>query len=373
MVQIEVLSAELFPYIWGGLGVVVTHLYEQWQAWHVPQRIVSLGPKPQVEVLDEPCAQIIRVPKTFPYFLSPQVQFAAAPIWPWLASNTKGRPTVLHIHSVAFASVALAHRQQWKVPLVYSCHSLVSDEPPSHRRDVVNAQQRALLATADAVVVPSRWLGQRVAATLSGIAPKVLVIPHGAPSQMSPPALPAPRNQPRLLFVGRLIPGKGVEDLLDALALCNHQQPVDLDLVGTGSATYVHQLMTRAQHLGIAARLTWHGYLLPDQLAALYRQPYQAVVVPSHLESFGLVALEALAYGVPLVATQAGGLGEVVSPQVAQIVSPGDPPSIARAVQHLVEHPRETQQQVLRGQEAARQYRWDGIAQRYLDLFSSLS
>lgn len=139
-----------------------------------------------------------------------------------------------------------------------------------------------------------------------------------------------------LLFVGSLITGKGVDLLLEALARC--QQPHRLKLVGEGRQGESYRALARS--LGITDRVEFLGSRSPEELEALYRGA-QLVVVPSRSpETFGLVGVEAMSHGVPVVASAVGAMPEwLVDGETGALFPSGDVPSLARVLDRLLGDP----------------------------------
>jgi glycosyltransferase involved in cell wall biosynthesis len=144
-----------------------------------------------------------------------------------------------------------------------------------------------------------------------------------------------PRDGPpwRLVAVGRASPEKGFDVLLDAVHIARRDgADVTLDIVGDGPDRAA--LEARSTQLGLAGAVRFLG---PLSRVALYERmaTAHAVVVPSRREGLGLVAVEALALGRPVIASQVGGLPEVVTAGTGILVPPGDPAALARALQSL--------------------------------------
>jgi glycosyltransferase involved in cell wall biosynthesis len=143
------------------------------------------------------------------------------------------------------------------------------------------------------------------------------------------------RARDRLLFVGRLLPQKGMEHLLRALAsLPGH---VTLDAVGDGPDA--QRLRNLASELGVSGRVTWRGPQPQPELVELYRAA-TAVVMPSVDEGLGLVAVEAHLCETPVVAFDSGGLRDVVTDgDNGLLVRPMSSDALAAALRSLLDHP----------------------------------
>ncbi len=147
-----------------------------------------------------------------------------------------------------------------------------------------------------------------------------------------------PRDGSRLAFAGRLIRKKGVDVLLAAIGLLGARFPrLHLSIAGEGDERPA--LEAEVARLGLAGRITFAGRLAHD---AVY--PFLAaadvVVMPSRIEPFGLVALEAALMKRPVIASAVDGLPEVVlHGETGLLVPPDDPPALAAAIAHLIADP----------------------------------
>ncbi|TVP59858.1 MAG: glycosyltransferase [Nodularia sp. (in: Bacteria)] len=139
------------------------------------------------------------------------------------------------------------------------------------------------------------------------------------------------QNQ-RILFAGRIVPYKGVEWLIKALALC--EQNIHLDIAGDGwSQPNMEKL---ARQMGLSDRITWHGWCNSEKLEALYQQCF-AVVFPSLWpEPAGLITLEAYAHYRPIIASAVGGIPEHVRDgETGILVPPHNVKQLAAAINEL--------------------------------------
>jgi len=125
----------------------------------------------------------------------------------------------------------------------------------------------------------------------------------------------------RFLFVGRLVPEKGVEVLLDAFVQAREKtaRTLQLSVVGNGPEPYVEALQGRHN---VGADVDWLGRLSREEIDNLYTSHDVAVVPSTWEEPFGLVALEAMAAGLPVIATRSGGLSEIVRPDFNGVLVP---------------------------------------------------
>ncbi len=114
-----------------------------------------------------------------------------------------------------------------------------------------------------------------------------------------------------LLFVGRLEPEKGISELLEAVVLASRETPVELRIVGTGSLFRKVSSAVQAHNAEHVPVINWYPEMALPTLARMICDS-QAVAIPSYEEPFGMVALEAMALGTPVIGVRRGGLAEVV-------------------------------------------------------------
>lgn len=189
---------------------------------------------------------------------------------------------------------------------------------------------RIVLNSADCiVVVTSHWADELSRITTNR---KIVVIPNPAP--MPKTTLTAQRKNEQLLYLGRLCATKGTDDLLEAFVLVKHRFPAAaLVLGGDGDR---ERLRSKARSLGISASVHMVGWITGKAKETLLVES-SIFVLPSYVEGLPMGVLEAMSYGLPVVATRVGGLADVIEHGVdGVLVSPGRVDELALAISQLL-------------------------------------
>jgi D-inositol-3-phosphate glycosyltransferase len=308
------------------------------------------------------------------------------------AAFEPGRYDLLHAHYWLSGQVAAVAAERWGVPLVQSMHTLgkvknlalaTGDcaEPEARIRgegEVVAAADRLVANTAE----EARQLVQ-----LYGADPaRVKTVSPGVDLSLFRPGsvsaarqrLGLPADAVVLVFAGRIQPLKGPDIVLGAAASLLRSCPALADrlvvvFVGGPSGSEVGapgRLDGLAASLGIAGCVRQEPPCPQRELADWYRAA-TIVLVPSHSESFGLVALEAQACGTPVVAAAVGGLRTAVRDGFSGVLVEGhDPASYARVVEKLVAAPARLGELSRGALEHASAFGWPATAERLIDVYS---
>jgi glycosyltransferase involved in cell wall biosynthesis len=182
-----------------------------------------------------------------------------------------------------------------------------------------------------------------------------------------------PRFGPRMIFACRqLFPRKGIRFLIEAAAQLKPRFP-DLHLVIAGDGFERPELVRLAERLGLAGQVTFLGWV-PNAALPPYYRAAAVSVIPSLEEGFGIPAAEAMGCEVPVVATDAGGLPEVVEHGVTGLVVPrGDSTALAGAIDSLLKDPALRERMGKAGRERAlRFFDWDRTAQQLEEIYRKI-
>lgn len=303
------------------------------------------------------------------------------------------RYDLLHSHYWLSGVVALGLREAWGIPVVHMFHTLAELKNAAARhpddlepRPRLEAERR-IARGADRLVAANPVERAHLAWYYGADADRVRVIPCGVDIGLFSPrdsceararlGLDADRV---LLYVGRLAPIKGVETLLRALALLKADGfgARDLRLLVVGGGIEERwdgeggRLRALARRLGVEAWVEFRG-AQPQDLLPEYYAAADLCLMPSLYESFGMVALEAMACGVPVIGSRVGGLAVTIREGVTGALVPeGDPRALAvRIGVLLADEPR---RRALGRQAArwARRFRWPCIAAEVARLYGDL-
>jgi glycosyltransferase involved in cell wall biosynthesis len=218
---------------------------------------------------------------------------------------------------------------------------------------------------ADLVVVPSEFTAKQVMDSFGVAAERVAICPGGAPRWAARGHYP---HHGYFLFVGTLEPRKNVPRLLNAYErLIGHVPDAPpLRIAGRVPDDAV-DLLGRLERPPLQGHATHLGYVRADAKRDLYAGAI-AVLVPSLNEGFGLTALEAMATGVPVVASRRGSLPEVLG-DAALYVDPEDESSIAHAMESIWADPAIGERLAAMGRERATSFSWSASAATLLDAY----
>jgi len=291
---------------------------------------------------------------------------------------------LIHSHYWLSGWVGQSLKAAWQVPHVVMFHTLgevknrhhLDEREPDYRID----GERVVAHDVDRVICASQGEKDMLGSLYGVPASRVTVVPCGVDTEVFRPLervgarkqLGLPAKEPVILFVGRIEPLKGIDVLLRAVSHIEGRFRV-LVIGGDGKdLSRKAELAALAAELRIADKLTFLDAVPHDDLP-LYYNAADICVVPSYYESFGLVAVEAMACGVPVIASRVGGLKEtILDGQTGYLVPWLCPEPFAERLELLLNNEPLRQSLGREARGAAERYHWSEVAARVEDVYHEL-
>jgi glycosyltransferase involved in cell wall biosynthesis len=259
----------------------------------------------------------------------------------WL--SLLGKVRLIHINVSERGSVArkamivtLAH---WlNVPIVIHLHGgefiEFFESIPSLLKSLI---RRMFLAASCTIVLGEKWRAYLIE-RLALDPQRVIVLPNAVPRHERPSPI-RPNQICRIVFLGRITPEKGIDDLLNALSIVNTSETSGMWSLACAGSGNIDKYRMRAEQLGIAKSVTFHGQLNPTAADELLAQA-DVLVLPSHFEVMPMVILEALSHHLAIVSTAVGCVPEILKHDVSGLIVPSkDPQALATSLSRIVREP----------------------------------
>jgi len=292
---------------------------------------------------------------------------------------------LVHSHYWLSGLVGGRLKALWGVPHVVMFHTLGEIKNRAsygeHESELRIGAEAQVLRNADRVICATEQERASLRQLYGARDDKVTVIPLGVDLDRFRPSAKQEaraslglRDERIILFVGRIEPLKGLDILINAAAMLESDVDCAVLVVGGDetSLPQVKELRDLARERGIEHRVAFVGAVDHADLPAYYNAA-DVCVVPSHYESFGLVAVEAMASGVPVVASRVGGLaGTVKDGETGYLIPWLCPEPFAERIDLLLENEPLRQNLGEAAREAMGRYRWENVAASVLELYESL-
>jgi len=290
---------------------------------------------------------------------------------------------ILHSHYWLSALAAQELAQCWHMPHVTMFHTLgrlkqlanPSEGEPSLR---IESEAR-LLRSVDRVITATPDERSQIMRLCGVPAERIEVIPCGVDLMLFTPQnrvlarkqLGLDPHRPVLLFVGRLDPFKGPDILLRAASMM--EEDAQIVIVGgrLSADPDLQKLKALAHHLGLDRRVHFLGARPQSELPMLYSAA-DMTVMPSYHESFGLVAVESLACGTPVIATRAGGLTTIVRHNETGFLVPRGAEFFAARIDLFLRHPALRERMRAAARSSVLRYSWKHIADQVACVYTDL-
>jgi glycosyltransferase involved in cell wall biosynthesis len=296
--------------------------------------------------------------------LDPQ---AIRPIREYLESIVREfQPDVIHLNvCVGWGALAfLLFRSLFPMPIVSTIHSSFFWDGKS-----IPLIEKFFSAV-DQICCVSNSILQEMETRLPSFKDRYRVIHNGLSMPTIAPS-PLPFSPPTLLLLGRLRPEKGFDTALKSFSLLR-ESGLDAKLLIAGEGGQLSLLETLVCELGLTDCAEFVGKVAGEEIPSLINRA-TLVVVPSHFEAFGLVALEAMQMARPVIASRVGGLSELISDgETGLLIPPRDPVTLYSTMRDLLTQPEKAIQMGVQGRKRAAEFTLDQNMMQYEQLYANL-
>ncbi|HDR53723.1 MAG TPA: glycosyltransferase family 1 protein [archaeon] len=321
--KVALLTSELYPVFSGGLGVAVYEMVRH--SRRINRDVNFIVTLPQLDWKGDLDAEVLEVPHQLAFTTYTFTREFNRPDLDWDAANSIKDFNTMMAQLLLTKEVDVVHANDWMTilggmelkrhgkRLVFHIHSTEYDRTNDSPRPWVVDLEREGIHLADAVVTTSQQMKQQLINRYGADPAKVHVVYNGIDVKKFRQILHIGQNKPGekvVLFVGRLTVQKGVWELLHAARLVIEKDP-EVKFLIVGGGEWVKELIKLAIDLGIQNHVIFTGRVSEDELLAAYRI-CDLFVMPSVSEPFGIVALEAMASGKPVLVSKTSGVSEVV-------------------------------------------------------------
>ena len=305
---------------------------------------------------------------------------------------------IIHSHYWLSGIVAGQLKKNWDIPIIQMFHTLSKLKNINRStldREEVGFREKGeqkVMGIADRIIAATDDEADKMSQLYKVDSEKIRVIPPGVdlsrfypiPSDEAKAVVGVPQNESMILFVGRIEPLKGVDKLIYAMAQlrkadifseCPHYLIIiggDPDVQESKMNKEMLRLKKLCADLNMQNLVLFLGKKDQDSLPYYYSAA-ETVVVPSYYESFGLVALEAMACGTPVIATQVGGLSSIVKNQVTGFTIPlDDSNALEEALTKLICKPELRRKMSLNGLKYAKSFSWEKITPKVFHEYKNM-
>ncbi|MBN1993081.1 MAG: glycosyltransferase family 4 protein [Anaerolineae bacterium] len=396
--RILMLSWEYPPNLVGGLGRHVAELSPALAQQHTTVHVVTPTAKP--EDASRTIEDGVVVHRVFTPTLNIQTNIydqavAANQVLQDYARQIDEQFDIIHVHDWLTAFAGMALQKAWNRPLVVTIHATERGRGRGHIDNdlerAIDQTEQYVIEQANHVIVCSRYMLHEVQTYFHTPLSRLDVVFNGVNiddlrNGHSKEELIAFRDrcarpQDRVVFaVARLVYQKGLHRLVEAAPRILAQFP-ETRLIIAGRGPEAKNLKQEAWHLGVADCIDFVGFI-SDKERNRYYQTACCAVFPSLYEPFGIVALEAMALGCPVVVSDVGGLSEIVKhTETGVTIYPDNADSVAWGVMHILANPRRALNYAARAYQTVDElYNWAriarltrGVYRRVLDKYDLVS
>ncbi|GIW06762.1 MAG: glycosyl transferase family 1 [Dehalococcoidia bacterium] len=294
---------------------------------------------------------------------------------------------IIHSHYWLSGRVGRVLRERWDIPHVTMFHTLAEVKNRARigerESDERISSERLIIGEADQIIVASRHEQQQLLRFYEALAEQIAVVPCGVDldrfrpmSRQAARAAVGVTGKHVLLFVGRLEPLKGIDILIRAAAGLEERADVEVIIAGglsDGHPDEPARLRTIAAECGIAEKVRFVGPQSQDRLVELYNAA-DVTVVPSYYESFGLVAIESMACGTPVIASRVGGLSSTVRDgETGYLIPWRCPEAFLERLELLLGNEELRAHFAAAARQSVERFRWSAVAEQIAAVYRCLT
>jgi glycogen(starch) synthase len=277
--------------------------------------------------------------------------------------------SLLHAHDWLVASASIGLKHMFRIPLVATIHSTEYGRRSGIHNDyqrMISSTERWLTREAWRIICCSKYMAKEINSTLGVPEIRTDVVPNGINTALfkTPINLEQLRarfaqpNERLVLFVGRLVHEKGVSTIVEAAP---HLRGLNGKIVIVGEGYLKEELIRRVSELGLSDRVYVTGFLETEIIRGLFRVA-DVCLIPSIYEPFGIVALEAMAGGSPIVTSGSGGLGEILENDKTATFVYQNPESLAWGIRKILNDQGYADYLRKEATKRVKSYEWGAIA-----------
>lgn len=388
--RILTLSWEYPPYKIGGIAEHVYELSKALTRRGQEVHVVSLGNFPYEEN-EGVHVHRVAVDASKPDFIV-RMNKAMKKVGASIMENNDSSIDIIHAHDWMVGNAAIELAFRYRKPLISTIHSTEFGRSQGIKEGYqmrIHELEDRLIGLSEHMIVCSKSMKREIQG-LFGVTGKICVIPNGVDASkfdffIDKAAMKekccGSKSLKMILFLGRLVYQKGVNVLIGAMprivTTCSSEKS-DVKLVIVGEGPMRTQLEKDAAYLGVSKNVIFTGYLDDYTVRSLLKAA-DVVVIPSLYEPFGIVALEAMAAKTPVVASDVGGLSELISDGGCVKVPPDNSGSIAKGIMKILaveEEDRrriELERMVEKGFKKAQSLNWGQIAEATIEVYTKVS
>jgi len=374
------------------------------EGWEVDVFTRAQDPSlPAVQASDEPGWRVIHVPA------GPAEAVDRRTLYPYLGDYVRGverwrreegvRYDLIHSHYWLSGAAGVQLRAAWRIPQVQMFHTLgrmkdlAAGDNGDREADNRGEVEECVMGAVDRIVAATPLDRQQMLDNYRVDPERVTVVPCGVNLDLFHPIdqrvareeLGIPADRRLLLFVGRLDPVKGLNVLLEAMCELTRRlrpcraQDLSLAVIGGDRESHLEAMMTDLscyteirRELGLEDLVVFIGSRSQEALP-LYYAAAEVCVMPSLYESFGMVALEAMACGTPVIASRVGGLTYTVRDgETGYLVPERDPQALAARLEQLLTNEQLRRKMGARAAEVAAEYSWTLVSDAIQALYEEV-